>query len=50
MALGSISAPEQGAAAQVKKAQDLLAKYCARFPRPAREVILARKALQESTR
>jgi len=47
---GSFAAPNQGAAAQVKKALDLLAKYCARFPRPAREVILARKALEEVTR
>jgi len=46
----SLAAPAQGAAAQVKKAQDLLAKYCARFPRPAREVILARKALEAATR
>lgn len=46
---GSLAAPKQAAAAQVRKAQDLLAKYCARFPQPAREIILARKALEEST-
>jgi len=47
-AFGAINAPESSAQAQVQKAHDLLAKYCARFPQPAREIILARKALAES--
>lgn len=45
---GAFNPSESPAATQVKKAQDLLAKYCARFPQPAREIILARKALAES--
>ncbi len=43
----SLAASEIESAAQIKKAQDLLAKYCARFPQPAREVLLARKALEK---
>lgn len=47
---GSLARPEQEAPAQVRKAQELLAKYCARFPQPAREIIQARKALEECIR
>lgn len=47
---GSLAAPGRDGATQVRKAQELLAKYCARFPQPAREIIQARKALEESIR